>query len=98
MAAQEVFMRTILRPGASERDVSDLFKFYRPRKRPRSTSSAILARLSEKQHDVMYALAGCSDVCSTMSRVDKPVGLAGRLQTRHTGTRLSATGLRLLAA
>lgn len=70
-------MRTILRPGASERSVSELFNFYRPRKRPRSTSSAILAKLSEEQHDVMYALAGCSDVCSTMSRVDKPVSYWG---------------------
>lgn len=72
MHAQEVFTRTITRAGAAQQEVAALFDFYRPIKRPSAMASTIL-RLTDKQHDVLYALSGCSDVSCTMSKVDKKV-------------------------
>lgn len=35
--------------------------------------ASTILRLTDKQHDVLYALSGCSDVSCTMSKVDKKV-------------------------
>lgn len=46
--------------------------------------ASTILRLTDKQHDVLYALSGCSDVSCTMSKVDKKVrGRAGTGMRRH---------------
>jgi hypothetical protein len=74
LAAQAVFMAVIKTPNAPLRDVSDLFAFYRPHRVSRYRESAIV-KLSSKQHDVMYALAGCSDVTFVLGSVKRVVGV-----------------------
>lgn len=52
----------------------ELFDFFRPAQRHQSTVSSVL-KLTPKQHDIMYALAGCSDVTSVMSNVKPTVSV-----------------------
>ena len=49
---QDTLLKTILVPGAGEREVSELFTFRRPCHRPRGKPSTVL-QLTEKQHDIM---------------------------------------------
>ena len=57
-----------------DRELGQTFDFYRPNRQgmPLTTSSALL-HLTSKQHDVLYALAGCRDVLSTVGNVTKKV-------------------------
>ena len=65
-------MSSIRAPGASDREVSELFSFHRPMRPPRSNASTRL-HLTNKQHDALYALAGCVDVLYVTSKISKQV-------------------------
>ena len=74
---QAALVEIITSPAAQDREVHELLSFRRPRRHASSTSTK-LAHLTEKQHDVMYALSGCIDVVSVLSRVHHEVcGLWG---------------------
>ena len=66
---QAALVEIITRPAAQGREVHELVSFRRPRRHAFATTSAKLAHLTERQHDVMYALSGCIDVVSVLSRV-----------------------------
>mmetsp|Transcript_33225 Transcript_33225/g.98961 ORF Transcript_33225/g.98961 Transcript_33225/m.98961 type:complete len:510 (-) Transcript_33225:1148-2677(-) len=65
---QATFVRVVTQPGADSKDLRDLFDFCKPRQKLHSNTSALL-KLTPKQHDAMYALAGCSDVGNVASKV-----------------------------
>lgn len=65
---QTVFLEAI----QGGQDATDLFEFRWPRERQASRTSTILS-LTNRQHGIMYALAGCSDVMYVMSRVKAEV-------------------------
>ena len=69
---QADLLAVITAPGAAQRPVHELFEFHRPKQVQRSQASSVL-KLSSVQHDIMYALAGCWDVCSTLSKVNDQV-------------------------
>lgn len=70
--SQDVLHKTICKPGAGAAEVTQLFSFWRPRSTNPGRRSTVLT-LSEKQQDMMYALAGCSDVVFLISRVNMGV-------------------------
>ncbi len=57
-------------------EIMNTFIFRRPfrKQSPKACASAKLEGLEEWQHDVMYCLAGCDDVISTISKVNHRVG------------------------
>eukprot|EP00955_Chlamydomonas_euryale_P100213 365269-Chlamydomonas_euryale.AAC.1 len=48
---------------------SELFDFWRPKQRAGQKSSQHLTAMSELQHNVVYALSGCSDVTYCISNI-----------------------------
>jgi len=71
---QATFVRVVTQPGADSKDLRDLFDFCKPRQKLHSNTSALL-KLTPKQHDAMYALAGCSDVGNVASKVSAAVSV-----------------------
>ena len=69
---QAALIDIVTSPAARGREVHELLSFRRPRRHALATS-AKLAHLTERQHDVMYALSGCIDVVSVLSRVHHEV-------------------------
>lgn len=78
-AEQAEFLSAIQEAGG--RDANQIFEFRWPEKRGKDNKgdrtsaqrqSAILT-LTPRQHGILYALAGCSDVCFAMSKVSWPV-------------------------
>lgn len=77
-AEQAEFLSAIQEAGG--RDANQIFEFRWPEKRGKDKGdrtsaqrqSAILT-LTPRQHGILYALAGCSDVCFAMSKVSWPV-------------------------
>ncbi|KAG1655973.1 hypothetical protein FOA52_009400 [Chlamydomonas sp. UWO 241] len=69
---QATLLENVCRPGAADRDVSELFDFHRPPlNKPHSNASSVCLNMSRRQHDILYALSGCSDVTSVASNVRK---------------------------
>lgn len=64
----------MLKSPAGTRPMQQLFDFWRSR--PQHSRSNILT-LSDEQHDVLYALAGCSDVAFSPTNISQPVGIGG---------------------
>ncbi|KAG1673738.1 hypothetical protein FOA52_002307 [Chlamydomonas sp. UWO 241] len=72
-ATQEEFIAEIRQAKGPDQSgplppLDTLFVYRRPLHKAHTNASPILT-LDVHQHDAMYALSGCSDVCSTMSRV-----------------------------
>uniref|UniRef100_A0A7R9YRC3 Uncharacterized protein n=1 Tax=Chlamydomonas euryale TaxID=1486919 RepID=A0A7R9YRC3_9CHLO len=65
---QETLLSVIIQPGNRDLEIPQLFSFWRPRMSLHPRRSSAL-NMSTKQLDIMYALAGCSDVMFTISRV-----------------------------
>ncbi len=66
-ASQATFLSTITCPGASQLEATQLFVFGRPRQT--GTGGAAGLGLTRKQHEILFALSGCSDVGFVLSRV-----------------------------
>lgn len=65
---QSTFTAAISEPGAGDRELHDIFDYKKPRANASTRKSALL-NLTDKQHDAMYALAGCHDVNYLISNV-----------------------------
>lgn len=65
-------MSAISEEGAGEKDVGEIFTFWKPKQRAGQKSSNIL-QLTPKQHDAVYALAGCADVMYNISKISQRV-------------------------
>ena len=53
---QDQFMAVITEPGAGDKEVTDMFTFWRPT--PHNSRKSAILHMTDKQLDIMYALAG----------------------------------------
>ncbi|KAG1652359.1 hypothetical protein FOA52_007226 [Chlamydomonas sp. UWO 241] len=76
---QALFMQAVCSPAATTRRPCQLFDLRdRPPPRNLRTTSSVMTSLTEDQDDLMYALAGCSDVHYSIKNVSTAVADALR--------------------
>ena len=93
LATQADFLAAISAPAAASRAVSELFDFQRPARRQPQLGGNGKLQLTPKQHDALYALAGCSDVAQAASKVQHQVR-GSWVDRRKTGRQEGRAGPR----
>ena len=93
LATQADFLAAISAPAAASRAVSELFDFQRPARRQPQLGGNGKLQLTPKQHDALYALAGCADVAQAASKVQHQVR-GSWVDRRKTGRQEGRAGPR----
>ena len=99
LTTQNALLDVITAPGAAAMEVTQLFTFWRPQN---ECKSAKLRHLTHKQHDILYAVSGCSDVKFRIGNLNEAVrpdsqgqGRGGAVQMfepQRTGAGFSSSG------